>query len=1057
VARHRGTDPAGDPTTQLTPRPSDATLTVAKAARLLGVHPNTIRTWSDQGRLRFYRINQRGDRRYRLGDLQRFLAAAEQPGRGGGRGRGHVAGPPRPIPSIGAELVELRTRPGERPPPPDGSLDSGDAARPDRVLRLVGPGDSGVGISAGSAVGRAASLAMGLAGDPVTGSTAATAGDATRFTPPHGSPLDTERRLVEMDLLGRLADLIASGRSLAEIAGAAVDLMHGRAGHDLAFVLEQRDGRLAPVAARGEGADRLSWTSDLAGLPGRALTAPGPVGETGTSGHDWLPLGHRLPSRLAVAIPGESGHPWGVLVTADDTPLASLGELETFLVAVARQLGVAVHSERLRAETSTQLHRAEALQRIAIDIGSKLDLEQILAGVVDHARVLFGGDRAAVSLGRPDGRVTAEVARGLSEAYLEAVRDLPAPSLPAEAAAARRPLFATHYRDDPWAAEVRSAVVQEGFDTICAAPLCDGADLLGLLTVFHDRPHAWAEEELATLAGFAAQAATAIKNAQNYERMATWAAHLQSIQQLGARLARLTTEVEIGTAIAYELDQLIEYHNVRVYRLRADGWVVPVAMRGLVGEFHDETPDQLRIRVGQGITGWVAEHNVAQNIPDAAHDPRAMTIPGTEEDLDESMLLAPLVFEERVLGVIVLSKLGLRQFSDDDLRLLVIYAAFAAQAIANADATEQLRQQSIRLERRLAGQRALLEISGSILGTLDLPRVLDEVADRLAAIVRWDNISIEWVDPATGRLTPLMARGVHADEYIQPWEPGEEGLAPWVLAHGEPQLVLDELADPRIHQFASTGDVEGSLICVPLLGREGVRGVVSLERLGTEERFDEDDFELVQLFAAQASIAVRNAEAYRAMEIEAQTDDLTGLLNQGTFAEWLARSVETQERFGLLMLDLDQFKTVNDGLGHQAGDELLRSVASAIRGACLRDADRVFRYGGDEFTVICPATDAAGTIVLAERIRSGLKALALDWGVRRGAGPVSASIGVATYPEFGSTADEVLLAADRACFVAKRRGRDQIATAEEGLALAGELTLHAPTPFDRRAAGEPTA
>ncbi len=531
-------------------------------------------------------------------------------------------------------------------------------------------------------VDRGASLATGLAGDPVTGSAAATAGDATRFTPPHASPLDTERRLVEMDLLGRLADLIASGRSLIEIAGAAVDLMHGRAGHDLAVVLEQRDGRLAPVAARGEGADRLSWTSDLAGLPGRALTAPGPVGETGTSGHDWLPLGHRLPTRLAVAIPGDSGRPWGVLVTADDTPLASLGELETFLVAVARQLGVAVHTERLRAETSTQLHRAEALRRIATDIGSKLDLEQILAGVVDHARVLFGGDRAAVFLGRPDGRVTAEVARGLSPAYLEAVRDFPAPSLPAEAAAARRPLFATHYRDDPRAADVRSAVVQEGFDTICAAPLCDGADLLGLLIVFHDRPHAWTEEELATLAGFAAQAATAIKNAQNYERMATWAAHLQSIQQLGARLARLTTEVEIGTAIANELDQLIEYHNVRVYRLRADGWVVPVAMRGLVGEFHDETPDQLRIRVGQGITGWVAEHNVAQNIADAAHDPRAMTIPGTEEDLDESMLLAPLVFEERVLGVIVLSKLGLRQFSDDDLRLLVIYAAFAAQAIA---------------------------------------------------------------------------------------------------------------------------------------------------------------------------------------------------------------------------------------------------------------------------------------------------------------------------------------------------------------------------------------
>ena len=1040
--RARRTEQAGETITQLAPRPSDATLTVAKAARLLGVHPNTIRAWSDQGRLRFYRINQRGDRRYRLDDLQGFLAAAEQPAPATGIGRGLAGGPPRPIPSIGAQLVELRTRPTERPAPAAGSLDAGEAARRDRSLRLVVPDGPAVEPSP-----HGSELEPSPDGPTV---------EPSPLVLSPSAPFDVARRLVEVDLLGRLADLIASGRSLAEIAAVAVDLLHGRAAHDLAVVLERRDGRLTPVAARGEGADRLSWTAESAGLPARALAAPGPVGESGAPGRDWLPLGHRLPARLAVAIPGGSGRPWGVLVTADETPPAGLGELETFLVAVARQLGVAAYADRLRAETSTQLHRAEALRRIATDIGSKVDVGQILAGVVDHARVLFGGDRAAVFLRRPDGRLTAEVTRGLSEAYLDAVRDFPVPSLPAEAAATRRPLFATRYRDDPRAADVRSAVVQEGFDTICAAPLHDDADLLGLLIVYHDRSHAWADEELATLAGFAAQATTAIKNAQNYERMATWAAHLQSIQQLGARLAHLTTESEIGAAIANELDQLIQYHNVRVYRLRPDGWMIPVAMRGLVGEFHDETPDQLRTRLGQGITGWVAEHCVPQNIPDAAHDPRALTIPGTDEDLDESMLLAPLVFEERVLGVIVLSKLGLRQFSDDDLRLLVIYAAIAAQAIANADATAQLRQQSIRLERRLAGQRALLEITGSILGTLDLRRVLDEVADRLAAIVRWDNISIEWVDPATGVLRPLMARGIHADEYSQPWEPGEEGLATWVVAHGEPQLVPDELRDPRIRQFESTGDVEGSLICVPLHGRDGVGGVVSLERFGIEERFDADDFELVQLFAAQTSIAIRNAEAYRALEIEAQTDDLTGLLNQGTFAEWLARSVETRERFGILMLDLDEFKNVNDRLGHQAGDDLLRSVAAAIKGACLRDSDRVFRYGGDEFTVICPATDATGTIVLAERIRAGLNAIALDWGRRRGGGHVSASIGVATYPEFGPSADEVLLAADRACFVAKRRGRDQIATAEEGLALAGELTLQAPTPFDPPAAAEET-
>jgi diguanylate cyclase (GGDEF)-like protein len=916
--------------------------------------------------------------------------------------------PPR-LPSIGAEIIELRTRPSERPAVP---------------------------------------TAIGLVRDPEPAGHAPAPGEPSPFAPPLAAPSAIDRRVVEIDILGRLADLVASGRSLDETASAAVGLLHGRAGHDLAVILECREGRLVAVTARGRYADHIGWVQADRSLAGRALAAPGPVAERATAAAatpDWLVIGHRLPVRSAVAIPGPNG-PWGVLVTADEARPAAQAELETFLVAVARQLGLAVHADRLRAETATQLHRAEALRRIATDIGSRLDLAQILERAADHALVLFAGDRAAVFLRNGDGSLDAAVTRGLSAGYLEiATRSHPG-SLPAEAAAAGRPLFVTGYRDDPRSIELRSAVVQEGYDTICAAPLFDGADLLGHLIVYHDRPHPWSEDELATLAGFAAQAATAIKNAQNYERMATWTAHLQSIQQLGARLARLTTEAEIGAAIANELDQLIRYHNVRVYRLRPDGWLVPVAMRGLVGEFEDETPDQLRIRLGEGITGWVAEHRVPQNLPDAAHDPRAVTIPGTEDDLDESMLLAPLVFEDAVLGVIVLSKLGLHQFSDDDLRLLVIYASLAAQAMANADATGQLRAQSVILERRLAGQRALLDVTASILGTLELPAILDRVADHLADLVRWDNISIEWLDPATGLLTPLMARGVHADEYIKPWEPGEEGLATWVLAHGTPQLVRDELADPRIHQFAGTGDVEGSLICVPLHGRDGVRGVVSLERLGTEDRFGDDDFELVQLFAAQVSVAIRNAEAYRDMEIEAQTDDLTGLLNQGTFVEWLGRSVEAGERFGLLMLDLDQFKAVNDQLGHQAGDDVLRAVAAAVRGAC-RDTDRVFRYGGDEITVLCPGADAAGALALAKRIRGALAGLRAG-PARRGIERISASVGVATFPEYGPGPDDVLLAADRACFVAKRRGRDVIATADEGLALAGEMGLQAPTPLD---------
>jgi diguanylate cyclase (GGDEF)-like protein len=610
-------------------------------------------------------------------------------------------------------------------------------------------------------------------------------------------------------------------------------------------------------------------------------------------------------------------------------------------------------------------------------------------------------------------------------------------------------MFASGYGNDARGSDVRAAVVQEGYDTISTAPLFDGPELLGLLNVYHDKPHAWSEDELETMAALATQAAVAIKNAQNYEKMATWAAQLQSIQQLGVRLSRLTNGREIGLAIATELRQLIDYHNVRVYRLQGDD-LIPVAMQGQVGEYVDETAEQLQVKFGEGITGWVAEHRIAQNLPDAGKDPRANTIPGTDEDLDESMLLAPMTFEDQVLGVLVLSKLGLHQFSDDDLRLLVIYASFAAQAFANADATELLQAQSAALERQLVNQRGLLQITESILTTLDPSAILDQVAERLSDLVGYDNLSIEVLDRASGLLKPLTAKGIHKNAYLEPWLPGEEGLATWVVTHNEPALVIDERSDPRVLVFRDEGATDGSLICVPLRGREGATGVLTLERLGLEHRYTEDEFELVKVFAAQVSIALQNAEVHRAVEIRAQTDDLTGLLNHGTFERWLEQSVEAGDAFSLIMLDLDEFKSVNDALGHQAGDRLLAEIARAIV-AAGRETDRVFRYGGDEFALILPGTDAGSALGVAERVRAAIDSIGRagsTWAEQRIR--TSVSIGVATFPRDGSTPGSVLLAADRACFVAKRTGNGLIATADEGLAIAREFSLQEPTPVDPR-------
>ena len=254
---------------------------------------------------------------------------------------------------------------------------------------------------------------------------------------------------------------------------------------------------------------------------------------------------------------------------------------------------------------------------------------------------------------------------------------------------------------------------------------------------------------------------------------------------------------EIGHAIATELRQLIDYHNVRVYRLIGED-LIPVAMQGQVGEYVDETPEQLQVKFGQGITGWVAEHRVAQNLPDAAQRPAGQTIPGTEDDLDESMLLAPML----VRGP------GPRRPRPLEARPPPVQRRRPAAA-------RDLRQ----LRRPGVGQRRRDRAAPRPVGRA---RAAAREPARPAPGHRVDpDDARPQRDPRPGRRPPrrtssatttsrsrsstrcpgcsqpLTARGIHADDYLMPWSPGEEGLATWVVDHNEPVLVVDERTDDR--------------------------------------------------------------------------------------------------------------------------------------------------------------------------------------------------------------------------------------------------------------------
>ncbi|HET6211809.1 MAG TPA: diguanylate cyclase, partial [Micromonosporaceae bacterium] len=210
----------------------------------------------------------------------------------------------------------------------------------------------------------------------------------------------------------------------------------------------------------------------------------------------------------------------------------------------------------------------------------------------------------------------------------------------------------------------------------------------------------------------------------------------------------------------------------------------------------------------------------------------------------------------------------------------------------------------------------------------------------------------------------------------------------------------------------------------------GPAGVLALyDRLGQDE-FDDADLVTLRTFAGQAAVAVDNVRMHQEAQRLSVTDPLTGLLNYRSLRESLRREVERANRFGrmlgVLVLDLDRFKEVNDSHGHAAGDAVLAEFAQRIRGV-IREVDLAFRQGGEEFVVLLPETDAAGAVVVAERVGAVIRSAPIVVDAGPGTVPigVTVSVGIAVYPDHGYSGQQVLEAADDALYAAKGAGRDR--------------------------------
>jgi HD-GYP domain-containing protein (c-di-GMP phosphodiesterase class II)/putative methionine-R-sulfoxide reductase with GAF domain len=369
-------------------------------------------------------------------------------------------------------------------------------------------------------------------------------------------------------------------------------------------------------------------------------------------------------------------------------------------------------------------------------------------------------------------------------------------------------------------------------------------------------------------------------------------AHMKMLQSLAGKLNRLNNVRDIGATITTELRSLIDYHSCRVYILEGDR-VVPIAVRGEF-DYEHETPEALAAMVGEGITGRVAQTGVSLLIPNATLCDFSVSIPGTEE-IDESMIAVPLAYGTRIIGVVTISKLGLNQFDEDDLRVLEVLAGQASVAVENARLYEAQRREA-------QHANALLEFADALSRASSFHGIGSTAVRLAASLLGARHVSLWLQKEPEGDVTCAAHQGYGGNENAY------KVTTARIAAGAARDFLGDQRAPFVIHPAAgdayplATGAVGGARVVAPVQLAEGLIGWLTV--IEPEDKNDFITEELLRFVAGltyQISVALQKALLYRAQKESAEIsnallDFSRGLVSAEGLSQVLDRTVELAAR-----------------------------------------------------------------------------------------------------------------------------------------------------------------
>ncbi len=454
----------------------------------------------------------------------------------------------------------------------------------------------------------------------------------------------------------------------------------------------------------------------------------------------------------------------------------------------------------------------------------------------------------------------------------------------------------------------------------------------------------------------------------------------------------------------------------------------------------------------QDILAWVESAGFAESAPSRAfvfhNDQRRFPL----SERNAIQVLIGIQTAEVIYGILVYETEDPSILKSGSMNLLTLLVNQAGVSLQDQLLRREMVEKTTQLEAQAATKSLILEVANGLIGSFDVDAMLTRIALAIAKALGFEIVVFALYDAKREEYTrrahaglddvweEMKKKTVFAAE-IKPFFAEEFRVSnSYFVSHkalqqSEHGLFVKHDDDDQNRRPDEWH--ENDLLIVPLLSADETMGYLSVRDPQDRRVPNTETVQTLEIFALQAVTALRSARQYEEIRRLTFIDGLTSAYNHRYFQEALAKEVHRHARngheFALAMLDIDNFKRINDTFGHPVGDEILKGLVDELM-TNARDTDVVSRYGGEEFAIIFADTPAVSSHDAANRMRELVAKREFAIAAAGRTLRVTVSIGVAVYPHDGATTTDLVARADAALYFAKKNGKNQVA-------MAGELPV----------------